>query len=75
MRHTLCPCTRQVYDSIVNQLLSIMDGVSPLDNVLLIGMTNRVDLIDPALIRPGRFEVNRSPTLEPDPRSCLEAAG
>ena len=52
-----------VYDSLVNQLLSIMDGVTPLDNVLLIGMTNRRDLIDPALLRPGRFEVELSLTL------------
>ena len=48
-----------VYDSLVNQLLSIMDGVTPLDNVLLLGMTNRKDLIDDALLRPGRFEVRR----------------
>ena len=56
-----------VYDSLVNQLLSILDGVTPLDNVLVIGMTNRKDLIDPALLRPGRFEVELSltlPTLE-----------
>ena len=46
-----------VYDSLVNQLLSILDGVSALDNVLVIGMTNRKDLIDRALLRPGRFEV------------------
>ena len=52
-----------VYDSLVNQLLSIMDGVAPLDNVLLIGMTNRKDLIDAALLRPGRFEVELALTL------------
>lgn len=46
-----------VNDSIVNQLLSKIDGVNPLNNVLLIGMTNRMDLIDEALLRPGRFEV------------------
>ena len=46
-----------VYDSLVNQLLSLLDGVAPLDNVLLLGMTNRKDLIDEALLRPGRFEV------------------
>jgi len=46
-----------VGDSIVNQLLSKMDGVEQLNNVLVIGMTNRLDLIDDALLRPGRFEV------------------
>ncbi len=34
-----------------------MDGVDELDNILLIAMTNRLDLIDPAILRPGRFEV------------------
>lgn len=46
-----------VHDTIVNQLLSKMDGVDALDNILLIGMTNRKDIIDPALVRPGRFEL------------------
>jgi hypothetical protein len=41
----------------VNQLLSLMDGVAPLDNALIVGLTNRKDLLDPALLRPGRFEV------------------
>jgi len=44
-------------DRIVNQLLSMMDGVDALNNILLIAMTNRRDLIDTALLRPGRFEV------------------
>lgn len=47
-----------VGDSIVNQLLSKMDGVDQLNNILLIGMTNRLDLIDEALLRPGRLEVH-----------------
>eukprot|EP01059_Diplonema_ambulator_P018531 TRINITY_DN3094_c0_g1_i1.p1 TRINITY_DN3094_c0_g1~~TRINITY_DN3094_c0_g1_i1.p1 ORF type:complete len:770 (+),score=328.63 TRINITY_DN3094_c0_g1_i1:40-2349(+) len=46
-----------VADSVVNQLLSKIDGVDSLNNVLLVGMTNRKDLIDEALLRPGRFEV------------------
>lgn len=46
-----------VHDSVVNQLLSKMDGVESLNNILVIGMTNRRDLIDEALLRPGRFEV------------------
>ena len=47
-----------VYDGLVNQLLSLLDGVHALDNILVVGMTNRKDLIDPALLRPGRFEVD-----------------
>eukprot|EP01012_Entosiphon_sulcatum_P047821 TRINITY_DN653_c0_g1_i1.p1 TRINITY_DN653_c0_g1~~TRINITY_DN653_c0_g1_i1.p1 ORF type:complete len:779 (+),score=221.41 TRINITY_DN653_c0_g1_i1:49-2337(+) len=46
-----------VHDGVVNQLLSKIDGVESLNNVLIIGMTNRKDLIDEALMRPGRFEV------------------
>lgn len=46
-----------VGDNVVNQLLSMIDGVNALPNVLLIGMTNRMDLIDEAIKRPGRFEV------------------
>ena len=45
-----------VYDGLVNQLLSLLDGVDALDNILVVGMTNRKDLIDPALLRPGRLE-------------------
>ena len=47
-----------VGDSVVNQLLANIDGVKELNNVLLIGMTNRLDMIDEALLRPGRFEVH-----------------
>jgi vesicle-fusing ATPase len=47
-----------VGDSIVNQLLSKMDGVDQLNNILIVGMTNRLDLIDEALLRPGRLEVH-----------------
>jgi len=50
--------TSGVRDSVVNQLLAKMDGVKRLENVLVIGLTNRKDLIDPALLRPGRLEVH-----------------
>lgn len=43
--------------SAVNQILAKLDGVNSLSNVLLIGMTNRRDLLDEALLRPGRLEV------------------
>lgn len=46
-----------VNDSVVNQLLSKIDGVKALNNVLIIGMTNRLDMLDDALLRPGRLEL------------------
>ena len=46
-----------VHDTVVNQLLSKIDGVDQLNNILVIGMTNRKDMIDDALLRPGRLEV------------------
>lgn len=45
-------------DSLVNQLLAMMDGPDALGNVLVVGMTNRKELLDEALMRPGRFEVH-----------------
>lgn len=42
---------------LVNMLLTIMDGLFTLNNILLIGTTNRKDKIDSALLRPGRFEL------------------
>lgn len=47
-----------VEDNVVNQLLSKIDGVNSINNVLLVGMTNRMDRIDDAVLRPGRFEVH-----------------
>lgn len=47
-----------VNDSVVNTLLSMIDGVNQLNNVLVIGMTNRKDMIDEAILRPGRFEIH-----------------
>jgi len=56
-----------VGDSVVNQLLSKMDGVEQLNNILVIGMTNRKDLIDDALLRPGRLEVHIEIGLPDEP--------
>ena len=46
-----------VESTIVPQLLSEIDGVEALANVIVIGATNREDLIDPAILRPGRLDV------------------
>ncbi len=48
--------TSGVTDRIVNQLLAEMDGIVPLTNVVVIAATNRPDILDPALLRPGRFD-------------------
>ena len=53
--------------TIVPQLLAEIDGVEGLSNVIVIGATNREDLIDPAILRPGRLDVKikiERPTLE-----------
>lgn len=46
----------QVTERVVSQLLTEMDGVEALHDIVVIGATNRPDLIDPALLRPGRFD-------------------
>ena len=46
-----------VETTIVPQLLAEIDGVESLDNVIVIGATNREDMIDPAVLRPGRLDV------------------
>ena len=45
-----------VTDRVVAALLTELDGIDPLRNVVVLGATNRPDLIDPALLRPGRLE-------------------
>jgi len=45
-----------VTDRIVNQLLAEMDGIGALRNVVVMAATNRPDILDPALLRPGRFD-------------------
>jgi proteasome-associated ATPase len=46
-----------VENTIVPQLLSEIDGVEGLENVIIIGASNREDMIDPAILRPGRLDV------------------
>ena len=45
----------QIHSSIVSTLLALMDGLDSRGQVIVIGATNRVDTVDPALRRPGRF--------------------
>lgn len=46
----------QIHSSIVSTLLALMDGLDSRDEIVVIGATNRIDAIDPALRRPGRFD-------------------
>ncbi|MHA1797177.1 MAG: CDC48 family AAA ATPase [Candidatus Helarchaeota archaeon] len=46
----------QVYESVLNQILSEIDGLEELKNVAVVASTNRPDIVDPALLRPGRFD-------------------
>jgi len=46
----------KVTERVLNQLLSEMDGLEDLNDVLVVGATNRPDMLDPALLRPGRFD-------------------
>lgn len=60
-----------VTERVISQILSEMDGLEPLHNVIVIAATNRPDIIDPALLRPGRFDrlIEIGP---PDEESRLE---
>jgi transitional endoplasmic reticulum ATPase len=46
----------RVHDQVLNQMLAEMDGLEELQNVVVIGATNRPDMLDPAVLRPGRFD-------------------
>ena len=56
-----------VNDQAVNQLLTKIDGVDSLNDIIVIGMTNRKDLIDEAILRPGRLELHIEVTLPDEP--------
>ncbi|HEY7822830.1 MAG TPA: proteasome ATPase, partial [Acidimicrobiia bacterium] len=60
-----------VESTIVPQLLSELDGVESLKNVVVIGASNREDLIDPAILRPGRLDV-KIKINRPDPEAAKE---
>jgi transitional endoplasmic reticulum ATPase len=60
--------TSGLTDTIVNQILSEMDGIENADGIFVIGATNRLELIDPAVLRPGRFDYQIEIPL-PDPKA------
>jgi proteasome-associated ATPase len=60
-----------VESTIVPQVLSELDGVESLKNVVVIGASNREDLIDPAILRPGRLDV-KIKINRPDPTAAKE---
>jgi proteasome-associated ATPase len=60
-----------VENTIVPQLLSELDGVEALENVIVIGASNREDMIDPAILRPGRLDV-KIKIDRPDAESARE---
>ena len=58
-------------DRVVGQLLAELDGVEQLSRVIVLGATNRIDLIDPSVLRPGRFGVHIAVGL-PDAKARAE---
>jgi len=59
----------KVTERVLNQLLAEMDGIEDLSNVIVIGATNRPDMLDGALLRPGRFDrILLTPTPEKEGR-------
>jgi proteasome-associated ATPase len=63
-----------VETTIVPQLLSEIDGVERLDNVIVIGASNREDMIDPAILRPGRLDV-KVKIQRPDAEAAADIFG
>lgn len=63
-----------VETTVVPQLLAEIDGVEQLDNVIVIGASNREDMIDPAILRPGRLDV-KIRIERPDYDGCLDILG
>ncbi|MBE6526394.1 MAG: AAA family ATPase [Thermoplasmata archaeon] len=64
----------QVTERVVSQILTELDGLEPMNDVVVIAATNRPDIIDPALLRPGRFDkaILVGPPDEASRKSILE---
>jgi len=67
------PCCHEtdIETTIVPQLLAEIDGVESLQNVIVIGATNREDLIDAAVMRPGRLDLKIRINRYPGPKLLL----
>ena len=61
----------RVGERVVDQILTEMDGLEELSNVIVIGATNRPDIVDPSLLRPGRFD-RKILVPAPDKKAKLE---
>jgi transitional endoplasmic reticulum ATPase len=66
--------TDPVADRVLSQFLSEFDGIEELKGVLVLGATNRLDRLDPAVLRPGRFDeiIEIPPPGEEDRKAILE---
>jgi transitional endoplasmic reticulum ATPase len=60
-----------VTERVISQLLTEMDGINPLEDIIVIAATNRPDIVDPAALRPGRFD-RLIYVPEPDEAARLE---
>jgi len=63
-----------IENTIVPQLLTELDGIEGLDNVIVIGASNREDMIDPAILRPGRLDV-KIEIARPDTDAAADILG
>jgi len=57
-------------ERVVSQFLTELDGIETLKGVVVLGATNRIDMLDPALLRPGRFDIKVELPV-PDREACL----
>jgi len=64
-------CDSNVTERVISQILTEMDGLEKLKGVIVIGATNRLDMIDKALLRPGRFDKIIF-IASPTPKECEE---
>ena len=61
----LIQAASNAYDGVVNTLLTKLDGLEEFDNIVVFGLTNRRELIDPALLRPGRYACSQRQVIIP----------